>query len=156
MPSAERGNYMTRATVVKSLRTSDVVNFSGESTDEDAEDCIQSLDEVVIDDRLADVEVLCAVSTVLREGARRWSRTNRHFIATWLEFKAHFKCMYVKEFHPLGDAQLARMAYRNLYPSYRRAFGERTPMTLEDIEDGGIQFEKLRPRPSMESATERG
>ena len=40
---------MTRTEVVKLLRTSDVVKFSDESKDEDAEDFLQSLDEEVID-----------------------------------------------------------------------------------------------------------
>ena len=144
---------------------------------------------MVIDDRLADVEILCAVSTVLRVGARRWWRINCDDIPTWSEFKVHFKRMYVKECdeedlwmdlrrrtqavrepitpfinslqyvamhfrYPPGDAQMARTAYRNLHPSYRRAFGEKTPMCLEDIEDWGIQYEKLRPRSSVGSATE--
>ena len=80
--------YMTRTEVVKSLRTSDLLKFSCESKDEDAENFFQILDEVVIDDRLADVEILCAVSTVLRRGARRWWHINRDYIATWSEFKA--------------------------------------------------------------------
>ena len=60
MPSAERRRYMTRAEVTKSLKTSDVVPFSGKGKDEDAEDFLQCLDEVVIDDPLADVEISCA------------------------------------------------------------------------------------------------
>ena len=46
--------------------------------------------------------------------------------------------------HPPGDAQMARTAYRNLHSSYRRAFGVRTPMCLEDIQDWEIQHEKFR------------
>ena len=119
------------------------------------------------------------MSTVLRGGARSWGRINRDYIATWSEFKVHFKRMYIKDCdkedpwmdlrrctqadrepitpcinslryiamhfrHPPGDAQMAKTAYRNLHPSYRRAFGEKTPMCLEDIEDWGIQYEKLR------------
>ena len=50
----------------------------------------------MIDDRLADVNLLCAVSTLFRGGVRRWWRINRDYIATWPEFKVHFKRMYVK------------------------------------------------------------
>ena len=69
---------MTRADVVKSLKTYDVVKFSGENKNEDAKVLLQSLDEVVIDDLLADVEILNTVSTVLRGGARRWLRINSY------------------------------------------------------------------------------
>ena len=97
MPSAERRRYMSKTEVSKSLKTSGVVPFWGERADEHAEDFLQCVDEVVTDDRLADVEILCAISTVLRGGARRWWRINRDYIATWSEFKVHFKRMYIKE-----------------------------------------------------------
>ena len=89
---------MTRAEVVKALQTSDVEMFSGEGNNKDAEEFLQSLDKAVIDGQLADVEILCAVSTILHGGARHWWRTNRDFIGTWSEFKFYFKRMYVKEF----------------------------------------------------------
>ena len=89
---------MSKTEVSKSLKTSDVVPFSGDRADEDAEDFLQCVDEVVIDDRLADVEILCAVSTVVRGGARRWWRINRDNMATWLEFKVHFKRMYMRTY----------------------------------------------------------
>ena len=98
MSSAERRWYMSKTEVSKSLKTSDVVPFSGDRADEDAEDFLQCVDEVVIDDRLADVEILCAVSTVVRGGARRWWRINRDNMATWLEFKVHFKRMYMRTY----------------------------------------------------------
>ena len=44
MPSAERRTYMTRTEVVKSLRTSEVVKFSGANKDEDAKDFLHILD----------------------------------------------------------------------------------------------------------------
>ena len=38
----------------------------------------------------------------------------------------------------LGEAQIARAAYRNLHPAYKMVFGEKTPMTLDDIKEWGI------------------
>ena len=45
---------------------------------------------------------------------------------------------------PPGEAQMVRTAYRNLLPEYSRGFGERKPISLREIEDWGIQHEKLR------------
>ena len=86
---------MSRAEVIKLLMKSDVEKFSGENKDEPAREFFESLDEAVVNGRMADYEILCAVSTVLRSGVRRWWRTQRDSISTWAEFKQDLKRMYI-------------------------------------------------------------
>ena len=84
---------MSRAEVIKLLMKSDVEKFSGENSRE----FLESLDEAVVDSRMADYEILCAVPTLLRAGARHWWRTQCDVISTWAEFKQDFKRMYIQE-----------------------------------------------------------
>ena len=66
----------------------DVKKFSGEEN-EDAEEFLKTLDEIVLEGRMADVEILSAVSTVLKGEGWHWWRTSRNVIETWGEFKVH-------------------------------------------------------------------
>ena len=71
MPSADR---------LKLLKNSDVEKFSGESKDEDAREFLESLDEVVMDGRMADIKILCAMSTVFLRGcATLVAYKSRHY-----------------------------------------------------------------------------
>ena len=83
---------MSQPDVEKKLR--DVVRFTGKKN-EDAEEFLETLDDKVLEGRLTDYEIL---STVLQGEARRWWRTSRDRIATWGEFKEHFRRAYVREF----------------------------------------------------------
>ena len=76
---------------------SDVEKFSRENKDENAREFLESLDEAVVDGRMANYEILCAVSTVLRRGVRRWWCTQLDVISTWAEFKQEFNRMYIQE-----------------------------------------------------------
>ena len=170
---------MSRTDVVKVLAKSEVDKFTGNEASGEALEFLQSLDEVVVEERLADDEILCAVSSVLRKGARVWWRASRDMIKTWDDFKTQFKRMYLTEVdeedlwedlrrrtqgerekvsayltslryiamqfrHKPKVDRVVYRAYRNLRPEYRRAFAGRIPITLDEIEEWGIQFEKMK------------
>ena len=46
--------------------------------------------------------------------------------------------------YPPSEQYFALLAYRNLHPTYRDALANRVPMTLEELETWGMQFEKLQ------------
>ena len=89
---------MTRAAAVKILKTAEVEKFYGEGKGVDPEEFLDSVDEEVREGRMADCEILSAISSVLRKGAKRWWRANREDIFTWAEFKTQFKLMYLKDY----------------------------------------------------------
>ena len=50
---------------------------------------------------------------------------------------------------PPSDAELVRIAYRNLHPDYRQAFFGKAPRTMAELRERGSQYEmqkKLDPR----------
>ena len=46
--------------------------------------------------------------------------------------------------YPLDERYVALLAYQKLYPTYRDALTNRVPMSLDDLESRGLQFEKLQ------------
>ena len=153
--------------------------FTGNEASGEALEFLQSLDEDVVEERMADDEILCAVSSILRKSARVWWRASRHMIKTWDDFKTQFKRMYLTDYDekdlwedlrrrtqgerekvsayltslryivmqfrykPRVDRVFYR-AYRYLHTEYRHAFAGRIPITLDEIEEWGIQYEKMK------------
>ena len=57
-----RGCEATRAKAVKILKNLEVDKFTGDEKSGDVEKFLELLDEVVVEGRIADGEILCAIS----------------------------------------------------------------------------------------------
>ena len=117
------------------LKNCGLENFSGENRVKDAEKYIESLYEVMVDEWMAvDAKILRAVLMVLRGGVRRWWRKDRDVTGKWSDFIVPFKCIYVR-----------KCDEENLCADLRRRTqAKKSTASLDDIEECGIQYEKLR------------
>ena len=62
------------------------------------EEFLDSLDKKVLEGRMWDVEILGAISDVLKGEARRWWRIIREDVKTWVDFKFRFRRMFISEY----------------------------------------------------------